>query len=130
MYAGIKNSNPSQLNLKHLLKRESYCVYGKLIDKKAQYAVVEIFVATYSGKYKDNEQVDSMFITGSGTHFGLNLPEEKYSILVFADIDQNNFFEASESVGKLEIELNPTQSPEKIMGEADVVLGSQTTQKL
>ena len=37
-------------------------------------------IAAYSNRFKENERVDTMFFSGSGTHYGLNLPEGSYNI--------------------------------------------------
>jgi triacylglycerol esterase/lipase EstA (alpha/beta hydrolase family) len=68
-----------------------------------------------------------MFFETSGSHFGLNLPEGRYDLLVFADIDASGAFDPSEVIGKRSIELNDFTAPEKVLGQVDVQLGEPIT---
>lgn len=79
-------------------------------------------VAAYSSKFKQNEHVDTMFFTGSGRHYGLSLPEGIYTLLVYADKDNNQLFHPSEIIGQREVTLNTIISPEKVISHVDIEL--------
>ena len=121
-YARIQNIDPSQVNLKHMLDRDTYFVYGKIISENGLYANTEMAVAAYSDKFKKRERVDTMFLRGTGTHYGLNLPEGRYSILVFADINNNKIFENTEVVSKNEVNVNNELAPDKILSRTNLKL--------
>jgi len=121
-YADIQNSDPSQVNLKHMLDRETFFVIGKTIDKSNRYSDVSMAIVAYSNKFKQNERVDTMFFKGTGTHYGLSLPEGVYTLLVYADIDKDQMLHQSEIVGERKIVINMTSSPGKIMRHVDIEL--------
>ncbi|MDH3804204.1 MAG: DUF413 domain-containing protein [Gammaproteobacteria bacterium] len=126
-YARIQNAEPGQVNAKHMIDRESYFVHGRSIDTKRSYAGIPKAIAAFSSKYKTNERVDTMSFEVSGSHFGLNLPEGRYDLLIFADIDGDGAFEESEVVGKQSIELNIAVVPDKVLGQVDVQLAEPIT---
>ena len=123
-YARIQKADPGQVNLKHMLDRETYFVIGQTIDDNTRYANLPLAVAAYSSKFKPHERVDTMHLAGAGTHFGLNLPEGDYQLLVFADQDQNQLFDQSEVIGQKAISLNQTTSPEKVLDRIEIQLSS------
>jgi len=126
-YARIQNAEPGQLNVKHMIDRESYFVHGRSIDSKRSYADIPKAIAAFSSKYQPNERVDTMYFQVAGSHFGMNLPEGRYDLLVFADIDGDGAFERSEVVGKRAIELNDAFVPDKVLGQVDVQLTEPIT---
>ena len=124
-YSKIQNAAPSQSNLKHMLDRETFFVIGKTLDESGRYADMSLAVAAYSDKYKPNERVDTMFSSGIGTHFGLNLPEGDYDLQVYADINSDNVFDQTEVVGEREVTLSKTLYPELIVSQVDIPLIAQ-----
>lgn len=126
-YARIQNAEPGQLNVKHMIDRETYFVHGRCNDDSSRYAGLPKAIAAFSSKYQANERVDTMHFQVAGSHYGLNLPEGGYDLLVFADIDGNGAFGASEVVGKQSIELNNASVPEKVLGQVDVQLTEPIT---
>ena len=126
-YARIQDAQPGQLNVKHMIDRESYFVHGRSIDDERSYAGLPKAIAAFSSKYQINEHVDTMFFENSGSHFGLNLPEGRYDLLVFADIDADGVFGPSEVIGQRSIKLNNSLAPEKVLGQVDVQLREPTT---
>lgn len=121
-YARIQNAQPSQLNLKHMLDTETYFLYGKTLDELNLYADSSIAISAFSNRFSRNERVDTMFVKGAGTHFGLNLPEGSYTILVFVDKNDDTSFDRSEVVGEYQVALNKVNSPEKVVGHVDIRL--------
>ena len=123
-YARIQTADPGQVNLKHMIDRETYFVIGQTIDKDVRYANLPLAVAAYSSKFKPHERVDTMYFAGAGTHFGLNLPEGDYQLLVFADRDKNRIFDQTEVIGQKTISLDQTTSPEKVLDRIEIQLSS------
>ncbi len=123
-YARIQKADPGQVNLKHMIDRETYFVIGKTIDKNVTYTNLPIAVAAYSSKFKPHERVDTMYFSGAGTHFGLNLPEGDYQLLVFADRNKNQIFDQAEVIGRKAISLNKMTSPDKVMDRIEIQLSS------
>jgi hypothetical protein len=121
-YSRIQSADPSQILLKHMIDNETFFVFGKTIDESGRYSDYYLAVAAYSNKFKENERVDTMYFAGAGTHYGLNLPEGVYTLLVFADQDENKIFGQSEIVGQRTIELNETNAPQKGLGHVDIQL--------
>jgi len=126
-YNRIQNAEPGQLNVKHMIDRETYFVNGSCIDENDSYRGVSKAIAAFSSKYQANERVDTMYFEASGSHFGLNLPEGQFDLLVFADIDADSVFDASEVVGRELIELNRVTAPEKVLGQISIALTEPAT---
>jgi len=126
-YARIQNAEPGQLNVKHMIDRETYFVTGRSIDITDSYAGLPKAIAAFSSKYQTNERVDTMFFEMAGSHYGLNLPGGRYDLLVFADIDGNHRFESSEVIGQMSIELNNAIAPEKVISHVDLQLTEPMT---
>lgn len=121
-YSRIQEAEPGQVNLKHMIDRSNYSVIGRTIDPNSVYAEMPLVVAAYSSKFKLHERVDMMFLAGAGTHFGLNLPEGDYQLLVFADRDNNRVFEQTEVVGRKTISLTPAAFPDKVLDRVEIEL--------
>ena len=122
-YARIQDAAPGQLNVKHMIDRETYFVYGLSTDSNGGLAGVPKAIAAFSDKYRRNERVDTMYFEMSGSHYGLNLPEGAYDLVVFADVDGDRIFESAEVVGRRPIELSSSSAPEKVLGQVDIRLG-------
>ena len=125
-YKRIQNSDPGQVNLKHMLERDTYFVVGSTTDPGHRFSDTYLAVAAYSDKFRENERVDTMFFAGAGTHFGLNLPEGSFTLRVFADRNNNQIFEPDEYAGEREITLNRKTAPQKILEKADIALHRTT----
>jgi len=121
-YARIQKADPGQVNLKHMLDRESFFVIGQTFDYNKSYANLSLAVAAYSSKFKPHERVDTMYLSGAGTHFGLNLPEGDYQLLVFADKDKNQVFDQTEVVGQKTLSLNQVTSPDRVLNRIEIPL--------
>jgi len=126
-YARIQDAAPAQLNVKHMIDRETYFVHGRCDDPAGSYAGVPKAIAAFSSKYQANERVDTMYFQIAGSHYGLNLPEGIYDLLVFADIDGNGVFGPSEVVGRRAMTLDDSLVPEKVLGQVDVTLSERIT---
>ncbi len=121
-YARIQNAEPGQVNLKHMLTQDNFVVFGKTIDEVGSYGDHYLAIVAYSSRFKENERVDTMFFSGTGTHYGLYLPEGDYTLLVFADIDNNRVLDSSEVVGQKAIKLIAEDIPNKVLGHVDIEL--------
>lgn len=126
-YARIQNAEPAQINAKHMIERDTFFVHGRCIDAAGQFDNVPKAIAAFSSRYRANERVDTMHFQVAGSHYGLNLPEGTYELIVFADIDRNGVFESSEVVGKRFVELDDMLVPQKVLGQIDVELTEPTT---
>lgn len=121
-YARIQNADPAQLNVKHMIDRDTFFVNGRSIDATDRYAGLQKAIAAFSDKYRSDERVDTMYFEVAGSHYGLNLPDGHFDLLVFADIDKNGVFDSSEAVGKKSIQLDISSIPNKVLGQVDVEL--------
>jgi pimeloyl-ACP methyl ester carboxylesterase len=126
-YARVQTAEPAQLNVKHMIEREKYFVHGRCIDATGRFDAMPKAIAAFSSRYKANERVDTMYFQVTGSHYGLNLPEGTYDLLVFADIDGDDVFESSEVIGRRLVELNDALVPQKVMGQVDVELAEPVT---
>ncbi len=122
-YARIQRANPSQVNLKHMLDRDTFFLIGKTIDSSNTFSNVPMVVAAYSSEFEPNERVDRMYFEGTGTHFGLNLPPGSYDLIVFADLDRDGLFQPGEAIGSKKIDLNLNQNPQKVTSQVNIEIG-------
>lgn len=121
-YARIQQAEPGQVNLKHMLDRDTHFVLGRTLDPTGRYEDAPMAIAAYSSRYKPNERVDTMFFTSTGTHYGLNLPDGAYDLLVYSDCDANGAFDNGEVVGLTHIDLDRQTSPDKVRDGIDIDL--------
>lgn len=126
-YARIQSAEPAQLNVKHMIERDRFFVHGRCIDAAGRFDKMPKAIAAFSSRYRANERVDTMHFQVAGSHYGLNLPEGTYELLVFADIDRDGVFESSEVVGKRFVELGDILVPQKVLGQIDVELTEPVT---
>lgn len=105
-----------------MIDKENVFLFGKTIDESGRYSDYYLAVAAYSNKFKENERVDTLHFAGAGTHYGLNLPEGIYTLLVFADQDENKIFDQSEVVGQRTIALNDENAQQKVLDYVDIQL--------
>lgn len=124
-YTRAHHANPSQRNLKHMIERQTYFVYGRVLDPEVLFSGLPFAVAAYCDKYKTGELVDSAQVARAGTHFGLNLPEGQYEVLVFVDKNENAVFDQSELVGQSLVVLDADKYPDKIVDSLDIVAETQ-----
>jgi len=126
-YARIQEAEPTQLNVKHMIERDTFFVHGRCIDPAGRFDTVPKTIAAFSSKYQANELVATMHFQVAGLHYGLNLPDGTYQLLVLADLDGDGLFESSEVIGSRTIELNNQSVPQKVLGQVDVTLSSPYT---
>lgn len=123
-YRRIQQASPGQVNLKHMIDKETYFVIGQTIDELARFSGSPLVVAAYSSKFKPHERVDTMYLNGSGTHFGLNLPEGDYHILVFADENRDELFDQNEIIGEEVISVGGAENSNRVLGQIEIRLSS------
>lgn len=123
-YQRLQHLEPSQHNVKHIIKRQNYAFIGRTLDPNGLYEnqPPAMAVAAFSSRYKANELVSEMHGIRPGTHFGLDLPEGDYDIVVFADHNQNGLYEMSEGVAKIAMTLSPSTYPSGVVPRQDVRL--------
>jgi len=119
-YKNLQNADPSQVNYKHMLDKETFFILGKSLSQSSQYSNVSMAITAYSSKFKRHERVDTMFFKGTGTHYGLNLPGGTYTLLIYADLNNDNQFSNTEVVGKKELMLDSSTLHEKRVRHVDV----------
>jgi pimeloyl-ACP methyl ester carboxylesterase len=121
-YSRIQAQNPSQQNLKHMIDRQTFLVYGRILGASDTYSDLSFGVAAFSDRYKENELVDSTPIHRVNTHYGLNLPAGDYELLVLADLDRNGTLDQTEVVGRRLINLSDETFPQRVAGNVDMPL--------
>jgi len=117
-----QSSDPGLHNLKHIIDKETFIVYGLIVDKLGEQADQALAVAAYSDRFKPHELVDVTHFANTGRHYVLNLPAGKYDLLVLADTDNNKILEQSEVVGRRQIELSKTKSTANVLTDIDITL--------
>ncbi|MDN4502937.1 alpha/beta hydrolase [Alteromonadaceae bacterium BrNp21-10] len=123
-YNKIQRADPSQVNVKHMINRDTFFAFGKSIDTAKRYVNHTLAIAAYSNKFKQHERVDTMFFKGTGKHYGLTLPEGEYTFLLYADVNNDLVLQQSEVVANKKVVIDTQHYPEKIAKNIDIELGS------
>jgi len=126
-YARIQNAEPGQVNLKHMLDKETFFIQGRILDDAGRFSEMPKVVAAYSSQFRTNERVDTMYIGGVGEHFGLNLPAGQYDLLVLVDEDGDGVIRASEVAAHRQIVVDVSSAPEKVLSQVDFQLTEPVT---
>lgn len=128
-YTGLQNryeamhaDSPSQWLAKHLLRKDTYFVYGRLVDPSSTGTDHPIAVVALCSRYQQDEIVELHRLGKAGSYYGMNLPEGGYRLLVLADLDRSGAFEAGEVVGERSIAINGETFPDKVAGNLDIAL--------
>ena len=121
-----QEKNPGLHNLKHIIERDTYFVYGLVLDTSGMFTDQPLSVAAYSDRFKLHELVDVTHFSSVNTHYALNLPVGKYNLLVLADKDRNKILEPTEVVGRRQIEIKKSTSTEKVLTDFDISLSSDS----
>ncbi len=108
-----------------MIDRQTFIVYGRILDETESCSGLPYAVAAFSSRYTDNELVDSTYIDRAGTHYGLNLPDGGYELLVLADQDRNGVLDQTEVVGRRQIEMSVETYPQMVAGNVDIRLSMQ-----
>jgi hypothetical protein len=126
-YARIHAENPSQRNLKHMIDRETFLLYGRIMDDSDSFTGLPLGVAAFSSRFFENELVDFTHVARAGTQYGLNLPDGSFDLLVFADRNQDGIFDQTEVVGQREISLSMATYGDMVIPGVDVQLSEQVS---
>ena len=122
-YARIQSTDPSMLNLKHMVERETYFVYGIVAAGRDRTPGQSLSIAAFSDRFHKHELVDAMHQVVPGTHYGLNLPPGTYDLVVFSDRDANGIFESHEVVARRTLELPDAANTPRVQGNVDMEVG-------
>ncbi len=122
-YERIQASDPTMLNLKHMISRDTYFVYGKIGEWSSGRPVPNLALAAFSDQFQQHELVDAMHQLTPGAHFGLNLPPGNYQLVVFADRNGNGVYEPDEAIAVQSLQLADGKQVSKIKGHVDIPLG-------
>ncbi len=124
-YARIQSTDPSMLNLKHMVERETYFVYGTVGADPDTRALGQVLsVAAFSDRFQKHELVDAMHQVVPGTHYGLNLPPGHYDLVVFSDGNANSVLESHEVVARRLLELPEATHAARVRGNVDLETGA------
>lgn len=121
-YARIQKASPAQKNFKHLIDQQTFYIVGQTEDIDCDCRDFSMAVAAFANDTPTYERVDTMSFTNFGTHFGLNLPAGGYDLLVFADFNDNQLFEADEIIGRTSLRMDVQSAPENVVSNVVISL--------
>lgn len=121
-----QETNPGQHNLKHIIDRETFFVYGLILDQPGKQTDQPLSVAAYSDRFRPHELVDVTHFAGIKTHYALNLPAGKYELVVLEDKDNNRILDKSEVVGQRKVELKLNTNAVKVLTDFDINLSKSS----
>ncbi|CAM2006390.1 DUF413 domain-containing protein [Acanthopleuribacter pedis] len=119
--------NPSQHNLKHMITRQTFFVFGRLLAAPSVDPELPLAVAAFSNRFGRWEVVDLNRVSRLDSYYGLNLPPGDYTLVVLAD--QNGDFQLTpnEILGSRHLALDPAANPKMVLGEVDIQLAPGAT---
>lgn len=120
-YALKQTVIPGQRNYKHMLKRETFFVFGEIAYARHLNSEA-VAVIAISDAVKDSEVVDVCHVAGFDSYYGVNLPEGDYRLLVVSDVDRDGYYEADEVVGSTDVALTLATFPDKVVADKDIDL--------
>ncbi len=121
-YSRTHRTNPSQRNLKHMLDRETFFVYGLIKDPGSRVSSMPLAVAAFSSRYEPDELVDVTHFAGADTHYALNLPAGEYELVVLADRDGDGTLGKADAVGRRSVSLSETAFEDKVLTDFDITV--------
>lgn len=109
---------PSQGNLVQDIERDNFILYGKVTGFDAYPQAEQFAVAAFSDKFKKGELVDmTMTAPSNNTYFGLYVPDGRFVLVVFADLDNDGYFAQSEAVALKTAEVSESADSKKVAGD-------------
>jgi len=115
-------TSPRQYNVKHLLTRQTYFVYGQLKNGQKEKSRNSLVVVALSNKYKQNEIVDINHRSRLDSYYALTLPEGSYQLLVLEDSNRDNIYSENEIIAQHHLVLDAQIYPDKVVGNVDIQL--------
>ena len=112
-------ASPEQRIYKHMLDRETYFVFGR-ITYTGRINHDAIAVLAISDRFRDSEVVDANHLGRTNSYYGLNLPPGDYRLLLVSDLNQDGYFDESETLAERTLSLNPESAPDKVFGHIDI----------
>jgi pimeloyl-ACP methyl ester carboxylesterase/uncharacterized protein YifE (UPF0438 family) len=116
--------SPRQRTSKHLLDRETFFVFGRVMGPELP-AATPMAVLAVSSEPLLGEIVDTSLSVRSGSYYGLNLPAGDYRLVAVADTDNDAFFSEKEVIAVRRLHLD-AGTAEKVLGSYDVGGGAPT----
>jgi pimeloyl-ACP methyl ester carboxylesterase len=121
-YEAMHQASPAQWLAKHMLGRDTYFVYGRLVEAPAAGIDRPIAVVAVSGRYRRDEIVEVNRVARAGSYYGMNLPAGEFRLLAVADLDRDGYWEPGETVGEATLRLDESAFPDKVAGDRDIAL--------
>ena len=117
-YAAQLRQSPRLHTSKHLLDRETFFVFGKVLGPELS-AATPVAVLAVSPEPVRGEIVDVSESVRGGSYYGLNLPAGRYHLVAVADRDGDGFYVESEVIAMRALRLEAA-AEEKVRGGYDI----------
>ena len=118
-FAAQQQHHPRQHTYKHMLNRDTFFVFGPLLNTPPPTGR-EFVVIAVSDSPQKGEVVDASPPTREGQHYGLNLPAGTYRLLVACAGTGNGLITEKEVVGECSLTLDPEAVPGKVMDSLEL----------
>ncbi len=118
-----QSAQPAQRNYKHMLDRDTYFVFGRLLNAPALNTQAVAVIAA-SDRFVAFEAVDVNHVAQPDSYYGLNLPAGDYRLLVVSDLDGNGRYDEREVIGSRPVSLDAQALPDRVLGEYDIDLAT------
>lgn len=122
-YAAQLRASPRLHTAKHLLDRQTFFVFGKVLGREVN-AATPVAVLAVSSEPVQGEIVDVSESVRGGSYYGLNLPAGRYHLVAVADGDGDGFYVETEVIAVRALQLDAA-TEEKVRGGFDLEEGSR-----
>lgn len=109
-----QETNPQQHNLKHIIERDTYIVYGRLLKDTLKDSQHSLAVAALSDRFRQNEIVVVNHLGKVNSYYGLNLKGGKYQLLMLEDKNHDNRYRQNEIITEYNLTLNGQDYPDRV----------------
>ena len=123
-YSVRQMASPEQRVYKHMLDRETFFVFGKIINE-GEVRRETIAVIALSDRFRSSEVVDINHVVRADSYYGLNLPAGEYRLIVVTDRNRDGYYDETEVVGCRAVSLTTRAIPDKVLGGYDIPLAAR-----
>jgi pimeloyl-ACP methyl ester carboxylesterase len=114
-YAFQFRHSPRQRTSKHMLDRETFFVFGRVLGRDVA-ADVPVAVLAVSHEPIVGEIVDVSRSVRGGSYYGLNLPAGSYQLVGVADLNGDGFYAEDEMFALRRLQLDATAAEKVVSG--------------
>ncbi|MDX2110741.1 MAG: DUF413 domain-containing protein [Verrucomicrobiota bacterium] len=129
-YAAKQTGTPRQRIYKHMLDRDTFFVFGRILNNSHPDGCALAVIAV-SDAFQPGEVVDVNQFARTDSFYAMNLPAGDYRLLVVCDGNADGYYDEHEILGGRALGLDRECAPDKVLGDYAIdlalpMVGTQT----